>query len=63
MLSGYPICLSDPRFFLWHSHRHWIELSALLNCDNSSWLDVFAFHDVSVFVYAIGWDADTSPAR
>ena len=63
MLPGYPICLSDASFFLGHSHRHRIELPAFLNRDNSSWLDVFAFYDVSVFVYAIGWDADIGRVR
>ena len=62
MLPGYPICLSDPSFFLWYIGRHRIELPAFLNRDNSSRLDVFAFYDVSILVYAIGWDADTGPA-
>ena len=62
-LPGHPNCLSDPCFLLWHNDRHRIEFPAFLNRDYSSRLDVFAFYDVNVFVYAIGWDVDTSLVR
>ena len=47
---GYPIPRSHIDRFHWHSDRHWIELPTIPNRDHSSWLDVFAFYDVSVLV-------------
>lgn len=47
---GHPICLSHPISFRWHSRRHWIKLPAFPDRYNSSWLDVYPFYDVGVYV-------------
>jgi ABC-type multidrug transport system fused ATPase/permease subunit len=57
---GYSICRSYPISFRWHTHCHWIELPAIPNRDNSSWLDVLAFYDVSVLVWTLGPHPNTA---
>jgi hypothetical protein len=50
LFPGYPICRSHIVLFPRHSHRHWIELSPILNRHHSSWLDVFEVYGVSVLI-------------
>lgn len=50
---GYPIPCSHIDRFHRHSDRHWIELPTIPNRHHPSWLDVFAFYDVSVLVQVL----------
>jgi len=50
---GYPISRSHIVRFHWHISRHRIELPTIPNRGHSSWLDVFAFYDVSILVWVL----------